>query len=243
MLICRSCHRTFKGNTKDSQCPISRCEGTLVDIDKSFVSICTKLWDKGYDTQFCCESHFTSNEVVSPYLVFTIPMNDKLIENNPDIKDFIGYRYEYSAAEGANYYKYKEPVSKEEENKLSAILGQLVSYLKIQDLCDKFRMLDVQSSEDELKVLAYTTPPMLVDGNYEAELCDDSLDDYEKFLNNKKKSLEPFHKLAKCIIPVNYMSADEFIPSNLLSSGTRKCYDHAVPLKDPTLQIINEKEN
>lgn len=256
MLICRRCHRTFKENTKDGQCPITGCGGAVIDIDKSFIGICTKLWNKGYDTQFCCESHFTSNEIVSPYLVFTIPMNDKLLENNPDIKDFIGYRYEYcSDTEVGSFYKYsvahipelfaseveRYSVSSEEKDKLSTIMGQLVTYLKIWNFLNEFSTFNVESSEDELKVLVYATPPMLVDGDYDVQLCDDSLDDYEKFLNNKKKSLEPFHKLAYCIIPANGVDCrEEFLYHDLGISQDKKRYASIEVSED---QLAKEEED
>lgn len=217
MLVCKECGRIYEGLFGLRKCPSISCGGELINIDKNLINVCQKLWGKGYETKFSCESHFTENDVCSPYLVFMIPINDTLTESIPNIKEFVGYRYEYNpqAYDEPVYYKYevkhitessmseveKELVTKEEADKLSVLTDRLINYLGIEDFWDDFSVFYIWGAEDGLQVSCYATPPMFEDGFFSRVLCDDDLDDYEKFLDNKKEALDLFYKLADRIVP------------------------------------------
>ena len=71
MFICDSCLATYDNEViVGGSCPQRKCEGRLVEIDEHMMPICVNLWEKGYDTKFCCEGHFDKNEF--PYLIISI---------------------------------------------------------------------------------------------------------------------------------------------------------------------------
>ena len=86
--ICLDCGEIYdlkrlnQNENSNKFCPKSSCNGIIVHIDELMIPIIKKLWELGYDTNYCCSGHAVEN-IIGSYISFGEYTNDTIFDNLP----------------------------------------------------------------------------------------------------------------------------------------------------------------